>query len=239
MNRNDINKARIVYYQLFSSLFSFNMEENDYDTILRSVEILRKNPIDQESGKALDSLYLSLQRDKYASLKDESDLIFYNPLTSIVPMTASFYSEGRDDGHKRVEMINYLIQSPFRRDSKKYRENEDHIEFSCLFMSYIIEEELHGKEYAMDLSKNVFISIFNEMINPFFETLFGHEKSVFYRHVAIIARSFFDFERVFFDVAPPLDTDHEDLAKPNIVLLKDKLPPREMVNRNMEEFRSI
>lgn len=239
MNRNYINKARIVYYRLFSSLFSFNMEESDFNTILNSVETLKANPIDAESGKALETIYADLKGKKYINLKEESDFIFYNPLTSLVPMTASFYSEGRDDGQKRVEMINFLMQSPFRRDNIKYRENEDHIEFACLFMAYIIEEELQEKTYAMDLAKNVFISIFNEMMDSFIETIFNHEKSDLYKQVAIVARSFVDFERVFFDIAPPLVVHHENLAKPNIVLLKDKLPPREMANRNMEEFRSI
>jgi len=239
MNRNDINKARIVYYRLFSSLFSFNMEEQDFNIILRSVEALKENPIDEESGKALDAIYTYLQKNEYVGLKQESDFIFYNPLTSLVPMTASFYAEGRDDGQKRVEMINFLLKSPFRRDNVKYRENEDHIQFSCLFMTYIIEEELEGKSYAMDLAKNVFISIFNEMMTPFIETIYNHEKSDLYKNVAIVVRSFVDFERVFFDVAPPLVIHHENMAKPNIVLLKDKLPPREMANRNMEEFTSI
>lgn len=239
MNRNDINKARIVYYRLFSSLFSFNMKEEDYPSILAAVELLRENPIDGESGQALTAIHSFFEQHNYVDLKEESDFIFYNPLTSLVPMTASFYSEGRDDGQKRVEMINFLMRSPFRRDTVLYRENEDHIEFSCLFMAYLIDEEVQEKGYAEELAKNVFISIFNEMMNPFIETVYGHEKSDLYKQVAVVLRSFIDFERVFFDVAPPLGKEFENMAKPNIVLLKDKLPPREMANRNMEEFTSI
>lgn len=239
MDRNHINNARVVYYQLFSSLFAFDIKDDDYKTAVNCIEILAKSPLDEESEKALVQIKKKLTNLGYDGLKEESDMVFYNPLTTLVPMTASYFSEHRDDGLRRVEMIDYLLKSPFRKDSDKYKENEDHIEFICLFMATIIQDEIAGKEYAVGLSGQLFSSILNPMVNPFFDTLFIHEKSDMYRHVALLGRSFFEFERVFHDVEEPVAVNAEDYSKPNIVLLKEKQPPREMPKRNLDEFTSI
>ena len=81
---------------------------------------------------------LPLQYNKgYEALKDESNYIFYSPSTTFIPMSASFYSEARDDGKKRQEMLELVNLSNFRRDSDKYKDNEDNIAFIFNFMHYI------------------------------------------------------------------------------------------------------
>ncbi|MGL1931225.1 MAG: molecular chaperone TorD family protein [Desulfotalea sp.] len=239
MDKNHIHNARVVYYQLFSALFAFDMTEKDYQIAVQCTSVLAQNPLDDESSKALFYLKKEFAKRGFSGLKDESDMVFYNPLSSLVPMTASYFSEQRDDGLRRVEMIDHLLKSPFRKDVAKYKENEDHIEFICLFMATIIKDEIAGKEYATDLSKQVFTTILNSMANPFIDTLFIHEKAEMYRYVALLARSFFEFERVFHDVEEPVAKNTEDYSKPNIVLLKEKQPAREMPKRNEDEFISV
>ena len=120
MERVAINKARVVYYGLFASLFSFCMTREHFEIIEKSVDLLSENPIDEQTAKALPGITKRLQEGGYPALKEESDQVFYNPTTTFVPMTASYYYEQRDDGSKRREMINYLLESKFRRNASEY-----------------------------------------------------------------------------------------------------------------------
>ena len=146
MDTHNINKARIVYYGFFAAFFSFYLEEQHIYVIEQCIDLLRENPIDEQTANALANLQRKLKKGGYAALKNESDRLFYSPATAFVPMTASYYTEQRDDGNKRMEMINYIAESKFRRNTDTYKEQEDHIEFVFLFLQKLIEEELHGDQ---------------------------------------------------------------------------------------------
>lgn len=227
MDTPAINKARIVYYGLFSSLFSFGLDEDKFSIIEKAVDILRQNPVDEQSSKALNNMQRRLKNGGYIALKNESDRIFYNPVTTCVPMTASFYIEQRDGGSKRIEMINYVQESKFRRNTSEYKEHEDHVEFILLFIQKLIHEELQGDLSSQLLSRKIFENVLNHMIDEFTDTLFNHKKSYFYKQVALAFRSFADFERLFFNINKPEKIERDNLAKPNIT--KDKQPSKECV----------
>lgn len=239
MDRDSINKARNVYYALFASLFAFSMDEDNYKNIICAIDILNKKPIDEQTASALNLMQERLQTLGFEGLKDESDLVFFSPTTSLVPMTSSYYSEQRDDGKKRVEMMNYVLQSKFRRNSTEYKENEDHIEFICLFMQQLIQDELQGETHSNCLAKNIFNDILNGMLDSLSEKLIAHEHSHLYREAAIVLQSFTNIERLFYSVNKPVEIDPSTLAKPNIKLQKEKKAPREMVERNHDEFVSL
>lgn len=203
MDNTAINKARIIYYGLFSSLFSFNMGKEKYETIVNAVDLLQQNPIDEQSEKALSNMKRRLAKGGYAALQNECDRVFYSPTTSLVPMTASYYHEQRDDGHKRVEMINYVLESKFRRNAETFKEHEDHIEFVMQFLQKLLNEEVQGDTAARHLSVKVFANILNGMVDEFADNLFRHKKSFFYKQVVLALRSFIDFERVYLNISKP------------------------------------
>ncbi len=234
MESTAINKARIVYYGLFSSLFSFNMKEDKYKKIVQYVDILSTSPIDEQTEKALINIKRRIKKGGYIAVKMESDRIFFNPTTTFIPMTASYYIEHRDNGNKRIEMINYVFESKFRRDTDQFKEHEDHIEFILLFIQKLIHEELEGDTSAPILARKVFSHILNEMIDDFSLNLFNHEKSFFYKQIALALRSFIDFERLYFNVQKPVKTEPNNLAKPNIK--KDKQQPRECIKLGHGEW---
>ncbi len=222
-----INKARIVYYGLFASFFSFSLGEENFENIMNSVEILSANPIDDQTDKALTNIKRRLGKGGYSALKSESDKVFYSPTTTFVPMTASYYIEQRDDGCKRVEMVSFVGESKFRRNSAEYKEHEDHIEFVLLFIQKLINEELQGDQDAKLLSKKVFANILNVMIDSFADNLFNHERSFIYKQVVLALRSFTEFERLYFNVVKPTQVEHSNTARPNIT--KDKKQERQCV----------
>lgn len=239
MDNNAINKARLVYYGLFASLFTFNMNEEHYEKTVKCVDLLCENPIDEDSEIALKELQKGLKSGGFEALHNESNDIFYNPITSFIPMTASYFFEERDDGQKRVEMLNYILKTKYRKDGEQYKENEDHIEFISLFMQKLIEDEIAGDEQGAELAKQVFENILNSMIDEFTEKVYKHEKSDLYKQAAVIFKSFNECERLFLNVTKPAVLDRDSLSKPNIKLRKEKKPPRMMVNRNFGEFGSV
>ncbi|MFV0439093.1 MAG: molecular chaperone [Desulfopila sp.] len=198
-----IDRARVVYYSFFSSLYAFVLDEEKFAAIVRGAELLAANPIDEQSARAFANMRRRLQKGGYAALRRESDRVFASPITALVPMTASFYHEQRDDGRKRVEMIDYVRQSKFRRNDAVYREHEDHIEFVLLFIGRMIEEGLAGDVGANQLARTVFYHILNEMVDQFGDALFACEQSFFYKQTVLALRSFIACERLYLDVSPP------------------------------------
>jgi len=203
MDNVAINKARIIYYGFFSSLLAFNFTEKSYENASRALAILSQSPIDEQSELAFANMQRRLGKGGYEGLERERNRVFYSPSTATIPTTASFYHDGRDDGPKRVEMIDYVLKSNYRRNEANYKEHEDHIEFIMLFIQKLIGEELEGNGEAKKLYEEVFAKILNPMIDEFTENLFNHEQSFFYKQVALALRSFSEFERVYLNVARP------------------------------------
>lgn len=198
-----INKARIVYYGLFAALFACNLDRERYHIITQSIGILAANPIDEQSAKAFANMKRRLDKSGYSGLVNERDRLFFSPTTAFVPMTASYYHEQRDDGRKRVEMIDYVQESSFRRNGERYTEHEDHIEFMLLFIQRLIEQDIAGDGGARRLADKIFANILNPMLEPFGETLYRHEQSFFYKQAVLALRSFIEFERTFLNIPPP------------------------------------
>ncbi len=236
MNRDAINKARILYYGFFGAVFSFSLDEQRYLLIGRILNLLEKNPVDKESAAALAALRQFLADGGYKALKEESDALFFSPASDYMPVTASYYDEGRDDGAKRLEMMGYVKESDYRRNVETFKENEDHVEFFFIFMQRLINDELAGNLASGELALKVFKNILNGMLNEFILNLFTHEKNVFYKQVAVLLRSFTAIERMFLGVEPPKKNTLEGESAHYDYLHKEKKPTREIVKRNFDEF---
>ncbi|PID77329.1 MAG: hypothetical protein CSB24_01920 [Deltaproteobacteria bacterium] len=232
-----VDRARIVYYGLFASAFAFRFGKQEFEILKNAVRTLNEAPIDEPSAEALAGMQDFIGQHGFQGVRDESDQVFYSPVTSHLPMTASFYYENRDDGSQRVAMIDYLLKSPFRKNSGSFQENEDHIEFILLFIQHLIEDSLKEKPESASLAGEVFADILNGMIDLFADNVFRHEKSVFYRHTAALFHSFADIERQVFGLDRPQNIAVKDMMRQD--LRKEKLPPRQMQTRNFEEFDSI
>jgi len=163
--------------------------------------MLERHPIDDQSGVALKNMKRRVETRGFQALKSESDRVFYSPMASSVPMTASYIMEQRDDGTKRVEMIDYLNASTYRRNSEKFQEHEDHVEFIFSFLQRLIIEELEGNQLARMQFRDVYANILNPMIDDFRKKLFAHEHSSFYKQAALALESFIELERLYLDIA--------------------------------------
>ena len=233
MDNSAINKGRIVYYALFSSLFAFDLNLDNFETAVRALDLLSKNPIDEQSEKAFSNMQRRLLKGGFSALKKENDRVFCDPTTTFVPMTASFYHEQCDNGNKRIEMIDYLLQSRFRRNDDVFKEHEDHIEFIMSFIRQLIEQELEGDESCRELALKVFGNVLNNMVDSFGDRLFRHEKSFFYKQAVLAFRSFIEFERMYLNLGKPEGSDQT--GRERTVLEKERDMSRECIKLSSNE----
>ncbi len=229
MDNKAINQARAVYYGLFSSLFAFVLEEERFVGTEKSIEILLQNPMDGNSKKALENMNSIIKIEGKKFLTDEYDGIFYDLTCDPIPTTASFYEEDRDDGKKRILMVDYVLQSSYRRDTQKYTDLEDDIGFILSFMQKLILDEIDGDKKAGLLEKEVFEKVLNNFVDEFIENIYMHENSAFYQEVALLLKVFIEFERVFLKVNKP--KEKKKIAKKENTTIADAEALRRLENK--------
>ncbi len=233
MKNVNINKVRAIYYGLFSSLFSYIENEEEYKNIVKTLEFLSSTPIDEHSNEAFLNINKYLSLKGFFALKEENNDLFFSPSTTFIPVTASFYIEDRDDGQKRVEMTNLVLKSKFRKDSKIFKEAEDHICFIFAFLQKLIQENLSVEN---KLVYEVFSSILNEMIDEFIENVYYHENSEFYKNIAIILKVFIELERTFYNIN---DSKNIKNRKQPELFHQKKKEFKQRAKRNFDEVTTL
>ncbi len=198
-----INQARALYYRLFSSLFAFVMKEDRFDGVEDIVQILKNSAIDEHAEKSLENMDRIIKSQGLSFVSKEYDAIFYDLSSDPVPTTASFYEEERDDGKKRLMMVEYVLKSKYRKDSEKFSDLEDDAGFIFSFMNRLILDEIDNDKDAKELEREVFEKVLNEFVDEFIENVYMHDNSAFYQEVALLLKIFIEFERVFLGVKKP------------------------------------
>jgi TorA maturation chaperone TorD len=225
-----IEQARSLYYKFFATAFGF-IDENSYDILTELIKLLKENPMDTVSFEALCSMYEFLENGGTVALKSESDDLFISPESSFVPVSASYYDEGRDDGKKRLDTISLILKSAFRKNEFACKDSEDSVCFLCQFMQALT---LKQDENSLEIAKNMFKEILNDFIDDFAMNLYRHENGDFYKNLAIVLSTFGEFERFYLGVAPSLKTASSERI--SAVIKKDRKPMTQKIRRNLDEI---
>lgn len=204
MNKNAMNKARALYYGVFSVFFSFLEKDEKIDDLQKSLKLLKENAINEHVSNAIDNIQSILENKGKITLKTESNEVFFNPYNSFIAMTASYYKEQRDDGKMRMKMLEYVLYSKFRRNEKEFKENEDHISFILEFMEKLLLDSVQNSNKCNEeLAKTVFSEVLNIFVDDFIVSLYEHKNACIYKDVAVIFQVFIELERAYLDVAKP------------------------------------
>ena len=236
-NINEINSARAIFYGLFASVFTFVETDKNFNEIQNTINLLAKNPLDTNSDEALNMMSSMIKDKGFEGLKDESNMVFYSPSTAYIPMTASYYCESRDDGKKRREMLDFVNLSNFRRDSTKYKENEDNVAFIFNFMHHLIQNTLNGDADSEKISRGVFEHILNEVVDQFASNVYEHNNSVFYKNMAVVLKVFIEYERHLYGLKGTKNVEIQEVVKTKGN--KIKVPAKEKAKRNFGEFKTL
>ncbi|WP_419764277.1 MAG: TorD/DmsD family molecular chaperone [Arcobacter sp.] len=202
-DKNSINKARALYYNLFENFFVVSSKSENYFELIRLINVLKENPLDQVSGTALNTISEMLDPTSNVKLVQEYDDLFHNPLTKKVRTTASFYDEGVESGKKRVEMIQFVAKTKLRRDEKNFFEYEDSVGFIFALMASLCDAVANGNKEYENTVHCIFAQIINEFIDEFAKDVYEHEKSNVFRELMVVLHSFVEFERLYLEVSKP------------------------------------
>ncbi len=201
MKEQEINKARAIYYKIFSNFFVYTADVNRYFQLLNLIDLVKENALDESSAKAFENISSKLQKDSNVVYVQEFDNIFYNPQTTSVRTTASYYDEGVESGKKRVQMLDFLAKTKIRRDEKNYTEHEDSIGFIFAVLSELAVLVSEGEESYKTLQHCIFAEILNEFVDEFSKIIYEHESADIFKDVIVALLSFMEFERLYLDVS--------------------------------------
>lgn len=202
-NKQVLNKARALYYNLFANFFVASADTLNYIELVKLINILKENSLDTNSASALQSISQKLDPSSNVVLLQEYDELFHNPGSKKVRLTASFYDEGVESGKKRLEMINFVAKTKLRRDEKKYYEYEDSIGFIFSLMAELSELISQGEEAYENTVHCIFAEILNEFVDDVAKELYEHEDADIFKDLMVVLHSFVEFERLFLEVSKP------------------------------------
>lgn len=198
-----INKARALYYTMFSRFFVFSTDINRYFELVNIIDTLKENALDATTATAFEDIRKVLKSDSNIELMKEFDDIFHSPQTMTVRTTASYYDENVESGKKRVEMQNFLGKTKIRRDESKYSDYEDHIGFIFTVLAELCELQAQGQAEYNNTVHCIFAQILNEFVDEFSKELYEHESAEIFKNVIIILKAFVEFERIYLEVSKP------------------------------------
>ncbi|WP_321778568.1 molecular chaperone TorD family protein [Sulfurimonas sp.] len=226
MNEENLNKARALYYGMFSRCFVFTTDNSRYFELTGYLDTLSQNPLDKPSAEAFATLKELVKSDSNVDFMLEFDEIFHSPETQTVRVTASYYDENIESGKKRIEMQNFLAKTKIRRDEKTYSDYEDHIGFIFAVMSELSNLIADGQTEYKNTAHCIFEQILNEFIDEFSRELYEHESAKIFKNIVILLKSFIEFERVYLEVNTPVLK-----AKPVLSEIKEELSDEERERR--------
>ncbi|WP_299190070.1 molecular chaperone TorD family protein [uncultured Campylobacter sp.] len=182
-------KARSYYYEFFAIPFFFYNTDAKFKRWQQQLEFLKGSPIAPADAAEFENL----QKFSFEEFKSEQNSVLFDFSYANVPMSASFYDEGRDDGRMRVAVIDVLKKSKFRRNMELCKECEDYVGFIFYLHSTLLRSE--AEEGAQALSTELFTNVTNGFVDEFGEFLCGHVKADFFRSLGGLMKSFFALER--------------------------------------------
>ncbi len=204
MKDQNINKARAVYYCLFSKFFVYSSDTQSYLQLINMVNVLIDSPLDNESCEALKRIKVELDPMSNVKLIQEYDDLFHNPFSSTIRTTASFYDEEVESGKKRVQMLDFLAKTKIRRDEKTYTDLEDSVAFILTLMSELLDLVAQGESQYKTVSHCIFSDVLNEFVDEFSKDVYEHENAKIYQDVIVVFQAFMSFERLYLDVSKPV-----------------------------------
>lgn len=224
---NEINISRAYFYEFFTQPFLF-INEQDFEAWGKQAQILAQNLLDEN----LKSDFEALLEFDFAKFKAEQNAMFWDLSYVNVPLSASFYDEGRDDGQMKLRASELVRQSKFRKD-EKCRQSEDEFGFAFGFVASVLKDE-------PKIAEQFFRFVLNPVIDEFMDKLSIHKNSNFFAHLSRIMGVFFAHERMLLNLQAPLKKEGKSLADKALERLpyEPKLPTK-FSKMNTEELTKL
>ena len=202
MDKN-ITKARAYFYEFLAYPLFFHTSDEKFARWREQLSYLAQNPLSEQSAEA----FANLDKFSFDELVNEQNEVLFG-FTNI-PLSASFYEEGRDNGAARLRVIHCLNLSPYRRDKELCKDSEDYVGFIFLAMATFLNDEFNG---AKNISDKLFIETLNLFIDEFGSLLLAHKNANFFHSYAIILQDFIELERAVLSLEAPAKPQGDSVA---------------------------
>ena len=202
MDKN-ITKARAYFYEFLAYPLFFHTSDEKFARWREQLSYLAQNPLSEQSAEA----FANLEEFSFKELVNEQNEVLFG-FTNI-PLSASFYEEGRDNGAARLRVIHCLNLSPYRRDKELCKDSEDYVGFIFLAMATFLNDEFNG---AKNISDKLFGETLNLFIDEFGSLLLAHKNANFFHSYAIILQDFIELERAVLSLEAPAKPQGDSVA---------------------------
>ena len=202
MDKN-ITKARAYFYEFLAYPLFFHTSDEGFARWKEQLSYLAQNPLSEQSAEA----FANLDKFSFDELTSEQNDVLFG-FTNI-PLSASFYEEGRDNGAARLRVIHCLKLSPYRRDKELCKDSEDYVGFIFLAMATFLSDEFNG---AKNISDKLFGETLNLFIDEFISLLLAHKNANFFRSYALILQDFIELERAVLNLEAPAKPQGDSVA---------------------------
>ena len=202
MDKN-ITKARAYFYEFLAYPLFFHTSDEKFARWREQLSYLAQNPLSQQSAEA----FANLDKFSFDELVNEQNDVLFG-FTNI-PLSASFYEEGRDNGAARLRVIHCLNLSPYRRNKELCKDSEDYVGFIFLAMATFLNDEFNG---AKNISDKLFGETLNLFVDEFGSLLLAHKNANFFRSYALILQDFIELERAILSLEAPAKPQGDSVA---------------------------
>ena len=207
MDKN-ITKARAYFYEFLAYPLFFHTSDEGFARWKEQLSYLAQNPLSEQSAEA----FANLDKFSFNELASEQNDVIFG--FSNIPLNASFYEEGKDDGAARLRVIECLKLSPYRRDKELCKDSEDYVGFIFLAMATFLNDEFND---AKNISDKLFNETLNLFVDEFGSLLLAHKNANFFRSYALILQDFIELERAVLSLEAPAKPQGDSVA---VVALK-------------------
>lgn len=191
--------ARAYYYEFLAFVFFYDENALGYDRWQAQRQHLAQSAISPKNEADFE-LLSSFGAEEFL---DEQNSVLFDLSYANVPLNASFYDDGRDDGAARLRVIDILKQSDYRRDVLSCFDSEDFVGFIFLFSSQLLLDGARGDLKMLEYQAELFKKVINPFIDELIELLDDHSCSKFFKAIASIMQSFIYLERSVLGVNAP------------------------------------
>lgn len=167
---NNLTKARAYFYEFLAYPLFFHEHGGKFDRWREQLAYLATSPVTSQSEAA----FANLAKFDFEKFAREQNDVFFDFSYSNIPLNASFYEDGCDDGAARLRVIECLKLSPYRRDKEVCKDSEDYVGFIFLATATFLRDEIAG---AANISSKLFTDVTNKFIDEFIKFLSAHKNA--------------------------------------------------------------
>lgn len=195
---------RYFFYDLFFSMFVREPADAVIDAwrtgLAGVVEVL--NSTEGMGRKATELLTVLNVEKKNEAVRSEFFRLFWSPDGPGIPLSGSYYSDGKAFGPYLIRMRTFLEKTPFRK-TENYQEPEDSLAFHLdLMRMFILEENDAASPDERDRWRNLQGELVNDFLGVWIdrplEKLMNRDTEPVYRSIVSLFRRFFDMEHEMF-----------------------------------------